>query len=157
MHRHYEQQQHMTLKSLDTLLVLQTLEKPSKAIPGTWDNATLSPSIRKNSSIIGVVGKCDKLSPISFVVFCEVNAPRVTISKLHCQKCSLCVTATDASVVCHSGCQIQACIFLEDKNLHYFQITILPHGSLINLPVLDGNLHKISKIILGFSTVLYIR
>lgn len=65
-------------------------------------NVTFSFSIRKYSSVIGVVGQCDEVSLVSFIVFCHVNAPRMTFSKLHCHKGSLCVIATDASIVCHT-------------------------------------------------------
>lgn len=90
-------------------------------------NVTFSLSIRKHSCVIGVVGQCDEVSLVSFIGFCDVNAPRMTFSKLHCHKGSLCVIATDASIVCRTGWQIQGCGFLEEKgNLKCIHMQLFP-------------------------------
>lgn len=36
----------------------------------------------------------------------------------------------------------------------FSQIAVLPHDNIINLLELDGTLHKVSEIILGYSTKL---
>lgn len=78
-------------------------------------NLTFSFRIRKYSCVIGVVGQRDEVPLVSFIGFCEINAPRMTFSKLHCYKSRLCVIATDASIVCHIRWQIQSCVFLKEK------------------------------------------
>lgn len=94
-------------------------------------NVTFSFSIRKYSRVIGVVGQCDELPLVSFIVFCHVNAPRMTFSKLQCHKGSLCVIATDASIVCRIRWQIQGCVFLEEKgNFKRIHMQLFPMTTL---------------------------
>lgn len=116
-------------------------------------NITFSLSIRKHSSVIGVVGKCDEVPLVSFIGFCKVNTPRVAFSKLYCHECSLCVITTDASIVCHIGRQSQSCVFLQEKgNFKYFHR--LHTAMKLSKLESDGPLHNNSEIMSGYSTKL---